>query len=186
MGILKTKIEHHIRYIKEESEVQAGFTKNRRISDNLLVLDYCVKESFKRKKPLYLISIDFQKAFDSIKRVTLIYALKKYRIHPLIIDFIENIYSGDKTQLYFNNIHQQDINITSGIRQGCIGSSSLFLLVTYLIIEKMYTCLSGINTNICKMVALFFADDGMILMQTLQEAKRKYSNYYQTLQKIVD
>ena len=56
MGILKTKIEHHIRYIKEESEVQAGFTKkNRRISDNLIVLDYCVKESFKIKKPLYLI-----------------------------------------------------------------------------------------------------------------------------------
>ena len=26
LGILKTKIEHHIRYIKEESEVQAGFT----------------------------------------------------------------------------------------------------------------------------------------------------------------
>ena len=89
----------------------------------------------------------------------------------MIIDFIANIYSGDKTQLYFNNIHQQDINITSGIRQGCNGSSSLFLLVTYLIIEKMYTCLSGINTNICKIVALSFADDGMILMQTLQEAK---------------
>ena len=30
MEILKTKIEHHIRYIKEESEVQAGFIKNRR------------------------------------------------------------------------------------------------------------------------------------------------------------
>ena len=89
----------------------------------------------------------------------------------MIIDSIANIYSGDKTQLYFNNIHQQDVNITSGIRQGCNGSSSLFLLVTYLIIEKMYTCLSGINTNICKIVALFFADDGMILMQTLQEAK---------------
>ena len=27
MEILKTKIENHIRYIKEESEVQAGFTK---------------------------------------------------------------------------------------------------------------------------------------------------------------
>ena len=35
----------------------------------------------------------------------------------------------------------------------------------------MYTCLNGINTNICKIVALFFADDGTILMQTLQEAK---------------
>ena len=170
MGILKTKIEHHIRYIKEESKVQAGFTKNRRISDNLIVLDYCVKESFKRNKPLYLISIDFQTAFDPIKRDTLIYVLKKYRIHPLIINVIANIYSKDKTQLYFNSIHQDDINITSGTRQGCNDSSNLFLLVTYIIIERMYSCLNRIHTNICKIVALFFADDGMILMQTLQEA----------------
>ena len=54
--------------MQKEIEVQTGFTKNKRISDNLLVLDYCVIESFKRKKTLYLISIDFQKAFDSIKR----------------------------------------------------------------------------------------------------------------------
>ena len=104
-----------------------------RISDNLIVLDYCVKESFKRNIPLYLISIDFQKTFDSIKRDTLIYALK-YIIHPLTIDVIANIYSKEKTQLYFNSIHHDDINITSGIRQGCNGSSNLFLLVTYIII----------------------------------------------------
>ena len=86
----------------------------------------------------------------------------------MIIDVIANIYSKDNTQLYFNSIHQDDINITSGIRQGC----NLFLLVTYIIIERMYSCLNGINTNICKIVALFFADDGMILMQTLQEAEK--------------
>ena len=89
----------------------------------------------------------------------------------MIIDFIANIYSGDKTQLYVNNMQQQGINITSGIRQCCNGLSNLFFLVTYLIIEKMYTCLNGINTNLGKIVALFFADNGMILMQTLQEAK---------------
>ena len=62
MEILKTKIEHHIRYIKEESEVQAGFIfLNRRISDNILVFDYCVKESLKEKEKL--ISIDFKKSF---------------------------------------------------------------------------------------------------------------------------
>ena len=65
--------------------------QNLRISDNLLVLDYCVKEYFKRKK-IYLISNNFQKAFDSIKRDTLIYALKKYKIQPLIIDIIANIF----------------------------------------------------------------------------------------------
>ena len=95
--------------------------------------------------------------------------LKRYRIHPKIIDIIAHIYEKHKTQVYFNNIHQADIDVTSGIRQGCNGSNNHFLLVTYLIIEKMYACLNGINT-ICKIVALFFADDGIIMMQSLQEA----------------
>ena len=51
------------------------------------------------------------------------------------------------------------------------GSRNLFLLVTYLIIEKMYDCLNGINTKICKIVALLIADDGIIMMQSLKEAR---------------
>ena len=66
MGILKTTVEHHIRQILQEGEVQAGFTKNIMLADNLYVLDYCFKESFKKKKPLYVIVIDFSKAFYSI------------------------------------------------------------------------------------------------------------------------
>ena len=111
-------------------------TKKPTVKDLRLLLDYCEKESFK-KKNLYLISMNFQKAFDSIKRDTLINALK-YRIHPLIMYVIANIYSKDKTQLYFNSIHQDDITITSGIRQGCNGSSNLFLLVSFLIIGRIY------------------------------------------------
>ena len=126
VGILKSKVEHHIRQIQQESEVQAGFTRNRRIADNLYVLDYCIKESFKMKRALYVIAIDFSKAFDSIKRDTLIQVLKKYRIHPKIIDIIAHIYEKDKTQVYFNNMHQADIDVTSGIRQGVIAQATSF------------------------------------------------------------
>ena len=48
---------------------------------------------------------------------------------------------------------------------------AIFLLITYCIIEKLYDNLSGVNTKECKIVALFFADDGMILMQSLRETK---------------
>jgi len=171
VGILKTKIEQHIRHIKQENEVQAGFTKNRRIADNLFILDYCIQECIKKKKPLFLISIDFAKAFDSIKRNMLMFVLKKYLVHPKIIDIIAKIYKNDTTRIYFNDMYQDDIKVTSGIRQGCNGSSNLFLLITYHIIETMYEKLDGINTEICKIVALFFADDGLILMQSLKEAK---------------
>ena len=39
MGIMKTKVEHHIRQIQQGSEVQAGFTNNLMLADNLYVLD---------------------------------------------------------------------------------------------------------------------------------------------------
>ena len=161
MGILKSKLEKHIRDIGQDSEVQAGFTKNRCIAlaDSLFVLDYCVKESYKIRKPLFLISIDFAKAFDSDKRDV----LKKYRIHPDIIDIIVHISNAYITKVHYNNMFQCDVNVISGIRQGCNASSNLFFLITYCIIEKLYDNLSGINTNICKIVALFFADDGMTL-----------------------
>ena len=35
----------------------------------------------------------------------------------------------------------------------------------------MYDCLNGIQTNIRKIIALFFSDDGIIMMQSIQEAR---------------
>ena len=66
MGIIETKIEDHIRERrKNELEVQASFTKRRQIADNLFIRKYCIKESYKKKKEFYVVSIDFSKAFDS-------------------------------------------------------------------------------------------------------------------------
>ena len=38
MGIIKIKIEDHMREIKQQSELQAGFTGKKRITDNLFIL----------------------------------------------------------------------------------------------------------------------------------------------------
>ena len=69
MGILKSKMENHIREIRQDSEVQAGFTRHRRIADNLFILDYCVATSFKNRKEIYLISVDFAKHLTLSKEV---------------------------------------------------------------------------------------------------------------------
>ena len=89
------------------------------------------------KKELYVISVDLQKAFDSIQRGKLIETLKELNIDPNIIDIISDIYTGDKTSLYINQEKQTDIDISSGIRQGCNGSTVFFLIITYVLIEAL-------------------------------------------------
>ena len=172
MGIIKEKIEKHLENNNLVNNYQAGSTKKRRIADNLFMLRYCVEESFKNKKELYIISIDYSKAFDSVKRSELIETLKKCKVHENVIEIISKIYKGDKTELTLNGIKYADIEITSGIRQGCNGSPLLFILVTYQIIERLKLLNIGFRQGDLKIPALFYVDDGLIFTHTKENAEK--------------
>ena len=75
------------------NELQAGFTANRRVADNLILLKDCIESSYKRKKKKIVKAVDFQKAFDSLARGKLIEVLMKYKIDNKIIDLIADIYT---------------------------------------------------------------------------------------------
>ena len=172
MGIMKTKIQNHLHENNKLSELQNAYCKNRRTADNIFILKYCIEKSYVTKKPLYVTSIDFSKAFDSIKRSQIINVMMKYKIHPNIIDYIANIYNNDNTTLYLNNIEQGNIQITSGIRQGCNGSTVIFLMITYIIIDKLQNCDIDFNCIVCKISAIFFADDGLLLTDSTHKTDK--------------
>ena len=52
MGIIKNKIEDHIKENNKINDFQAGSTKDRSIADNLFLLKHCVEQSYKLKKTL--------------------------------------------------------------------------------------------------------------------------------------
>ena len=63
--------------------------------------------------------------------------LKELRTDSKIIDFIVRIYREGSTKMRLEENKEIEIEVTSGIRQGCTASSVLFKLITYKIIEKM-------------------------------------------------
>ena len=128
-------------------------------------------ESFKRNQQLIVTAIDFSKAFDSIKRGSLIEALKTYNIDPNVINTILNIYNDDNTDIFINNEKIANIKITSGIRQGCNGSTTLFKLVTFIIITELKKSGIGFQSGDHKIPALFFADDGLLLTKNKKETE---------------
>lgn len=54
-------LQQHIHNNKQDSDLQAGLTKKRRIKNNLFILTYCIEKSSNTKKPLILIAVDFEK-----------------------------------------------------------------------------------------------------------------------------
>ena len=81
------------------NELQIGSNKDRRVSDNLFILNHCNEKSFKDKSQLYVIAINFYTAFDSIKRAKMIKIFKNLKINSNQIEIISYVYSEDKTDI---------------------------------------------------------------------------------------
>ena len=172
MSLVKEKLLEHLEKNEALSEYQAGFTRGRRIEDNIVILKYCIGESYREGKPLYVASIDFAKAFDSIKRESIMIALQKYKCHPGIIEVLAKLYSEDVTTLMLNGRQVGEVEVKSGIRQGCTLSPLLFILVVNYIIDEIVETQDGFRNDVAYVPVLFFADDGLLISQSEHELRR--------------
>lgn len=75
----------------------------------------------KKQKNTFVTPIDYSKAFDSVDRGEMINIMKEYKFNEKIIEVRAKIYQG----------MIEEIEITSGIRQGCTSSALLLNVVTY-------------------------------------------------------
>ena len=58
--------------------------------------------------------------------------LKELRIDSKIIDFIVRIYRKESTKIQLEKNKEIEIEVTSGIRQGCTPSTVLFKLIDHI------------------------------------------------------
>ncbi|VDO71911.1 unnamed protein product [Schistosoma curassoni] len=73
---------------------QAGFRKDRSCTDRIATLRIIVEQSVEWNSSLYIKSIDYDKAFDSVDRRTLRKLLRHYRVPEKIVNIIRNSYDG--------------------------------------------------------------------------------------------
>ena len=97
--------------------------------------------------------------------MSLINVLKELFIHPNIVEIIADIYCGDSTDLYLNKEKILNIEISSGVRQGCTLSALLFILVTYKIIDSIQRLQLGYHNEDFNISSLFYMDDAAIFFE---------------------
>eukprot|EP00971_Amphidinium_carterae_P080186 1586845-Amphidinium_carterae.1 len=86
-------------------------------------------------KPLYLLAIDWSKAFDNIPKRVLLHTLTRYRIDGRIHALINHIYTEGKLIVQHFGKTYREFYQRCGIRQGCPLSPFLFLLTASALIH---------------------------------------------------
>jgi hypothetical protein len=104
--------------------------------------------------------IDFKQAFNTVDRNVLWKILQQYRILNKFLNIIKTLYNGFQVKEVHNGMMSDPITTEAGVRQGCILSPTLFLILMDLVMKRASEGKTGIQWNVCKQLEdLEFADD---------------------------
>nr|KAG5690854.1 hypothetical protein BaRGS_031206 [Batillaria attramentaria] len=154
---------------------QAGFRRNRSCADQIASLRIIVEQSLEWNSPLYINFIDCEKAFDSVDREALWKLLRHYGVPGKIISLIQCTYQDMSCRIAHAGQLSESFEVKTGVRQGCLLSPFLFLLVIDWI---MKTTTAGRKNGIqwtlwTQLDDLDFADDLALLSHSHSQMQDK-------------
>uniref|UniRef100_A0A914WQC5 Reverse transcriptase domain-containing protein n=1 Tax=Plectus sambesii TaxID=2011161 RepID=A0A914WQC5_9BILA len=117
-------------------EEQAGFRQDRSCMDQIFTLRNIIEQCAKNQKQLLVNFIDFMKAFDSVHRESLWRIVATYGIPDRFINIFKNLYEGSSCCVKTDDGTTDFFTIETGVRQGCVLSPFLFLLVMDFVLKR--------------------------------------------------
>ena len=151
-----------MQYYTEEfiSEEQAGFRVGRSTGKQIFNLRVISENYSQHSKSLYQVFIHFKKAFDRIWHNALWSAMKRFNINLKIIESIQHIYNKAESAVYFYGKIGKWFRTTTGVRQGCLLSPTLFnILLEQIMNDDLYNHVGSVNIGGKIFTNLRFADD---------------------------
>ena len=108
---------------------QVGFRKGHSNIDHVFVLKTLIDLYLNKRKRIYCCSIDYQKAFDNVSRVSPWTKMLSLNINDQILNVIKNLYSNAKCYVKMNGKLSNVFKSEIGVRQGDNLSPLLFSIL---------------------------------------------------------
>ena len=108
---------------------QAGFRPHRSCVDQINTLRIAVEQSLGYRAQLYMILVDFERTFDSLKHTAIWQTLAERGVPTKLVNIIKELYNKSACQVIHRNRKNESIPVRNGVKQGCVPSPLLFNIV---------------------------------------------------------
>ncbi|KAL9954136.1 hypothetical protein ACROYT_G041634 [Oculina patagonica] len=122
LNMIPATVEENIR------NEQAGSRKGWSCIDHIFALRQILEQSIEWNSNLYVLFIDFEKAFDSLNCESLWIILRSYGFPRKIVNIIRMLYEDFQCKVVCGQHLTDSFRVETGVKQGCILSLFLFLL----------------------------------------------------------
>jgi len=158
-------ILNEIRKSRTENKKQFGFKSNSSCAHAVFLVLQALKQSIKRKKPLYMVAIDLTKAFDKVYRPLLWLKMLKAGCPPVLVCSLMNYYANSSAIIEIDGERSDRFLLTIGVLQGGPSSPTLFNYNGDGFIEAIESLGHGVWIGSERIDTVMYADDDFILSQ---------------------
>jgi hypothetical protein len=151
------------------NEDQSGYIEGRFIGQNIRLLEDISFFTKTENKPGIILSIDFEKAFDSVNWNFLTNTLKFLNFGENMISHIKTIYNNIESTVINNGNTSKYLKLESGVRQGCPLSAYLFIIIIEILANKIRSdpTIKGIQIDKKVIKISLLADDATCFLSDL-------------------
>ena len=146
---------------------QAGAQEERSCTEHILALRLIIDYAKSHKRKLYIIFVDFSKAYDNVPRKTLFTILKNLGCGKRFLCALMAIYKHT-----INILNSEYIRATIGVKQG--GPMSCILFIIYLNVMVLMMKVLGNDSFLADLHLMVLMDDTVLLGTTREMIKRKF------------
>ena len=146
---------------------QAGAQKDRGCVEQIMTLRLLIDLAKGKKKKLYILFIDFSKAYDRVPRHKLVEYMKSLGCGRMMLSALMNMYKNT-----WNVLNSTIIDTSSGVRQGA--PTSCLLFTTY--VDKMVRMIKeSVHSDgfLGRLHVLLLMDDTVILATSREKCLKK-------------
>ena len=123
---------------------QAAYQPGRGTIEQIFALEQIIEKAIEFNNPVFIVFIDFTKAFDSIKLDCLWKLLGETSINKRYIKLLKSTYDDSTASIKTDIGISRPVKILKGVKQGDILSALLFCIVIAAIISKAeHDCKTG-------------------------------------------
>jgi exonuclease III len=116
---------------------QAGYIPNRQVTNNNRLIEELIEHCNDQNIEAYLITLDAQKAFDSVDHDYLIKLLKHYNFPDVYVKWIKMIYTDLEASILVNGFTTEKFKIKQSVKQGDALSCALFVLAIEPLLKRI-------------------------------------------------
>ena len=120
------------------TESQCGFRQERSTIDMIFSLRQLQEKAIEQHRDLYIVFIDFRKAFDTVDRTTLWKVLRIFGCPDHFVELVKQFHEGTIGRVTVGNRESDEIRVNHGTKQGCVLAPTLFTLFLTTVLLQLW------------------------------------------------